>query len=470
MEYSYTKKIDTYNDYGYLEFFIKNLTFQLYSSHNYSSSLHIIKSKESKEEVDVADCFMEFILFLYKLNIDWFYPKKINFIDYNNITITNKDVKTLLFLSEIALSNDRENKDYRFYNCVIKKDAILGILPCEDNGLLIDESIIEDFHSLNSFAGDQLLIRNSIVQEYTDIVTLHCRYMELTKVNMNFSLFFAKTQAKELEKIKVFNDSPFSETDLAFLPNLYNLWSLRTYAHVDNTASIDKLKKLFECFGVYKKQKDNKYWNYLPINYRTRDKKNNKTIIAFLEDEEYEYWKNEVKESNPKIIKENALLELTHGFQIKESLTSNEKGYPDIRFLLESGLIKLTSTERYEFNLENCELEKEKGIEYYKTDGIYIPGKQKNQSNDEVLFQSVHDLLSPRTTMTLFDFKDGKITSTIIDEYCNFNINDSLTSDNINEIIRQTEIAKQKSSTWEIKTMEKQYIKQHLKNMNRSWY
>ena len=118
MEYSYTKKIDTCNDYGYLEFFIKNITFQLYSSHNYSSILHIIKSKESKEEVDVADCFMEFILFLYKLNIDWFYPKKINFIDYNNITITNKDIKTLLLLSEIALSNDRENKDYRFYNCV----------------------------------------------------------------------------------------------------------------------------------------------------------------------------------------------------------------------------------------------------------------------------------------------------------------------------------------------------------------
>ena len=72
--------------------------------------------------------------------------------------------------------------------------------------------------------------------------------------------------------------------------------------------------------------------------------------------------------------------------------------------------------------------------------------------------------------MTLLDFKDGKTTSTIIDEYCNFSINGSLTSDNINEIIRQTEIAKQKSSTWEIKTLEKQYIKQHLKNMNRSWY
>lgn len=49
MDYNYTKKIDTYNACGYLEFFIKNLTFQLYSSHNYSSKLHIIKSKDIEE-------------------------------------------------------------------------------------------------------------------------------------------------------------------------------------------------------------------------------------------------------------------------------------------------------------------------------------------------------------------------------------------------------------------------------------
>lgn len=405
---------------------------RLYTSNESFATLYIIKISEN-EDINIVDYFMDFLELLYKIqykyNISDLSPRKISDIEFSNMTINNDDLRVILYLCEIAKGSRNQNKKYSFRNCRILKGTALGVLPCKNEHIYIDESIIEDFSSFNGIDVDGINIKESSIQNYTGIVNLHCRKIILNDVEMDYQLFFVKTQAPETESLVIYCKH-FVDKDLLFLPNFYNLKYLELSASLEDTSRIDMLKNLGRSFGTF-----------------IRDRKNNRWIPYFgipetlryyglypPSYEEHKYWRNRIENETRETVIEDMTWEIRQGMMVGAILQCQNIGnLPDISFLFDNECIKKDTTRRYEFNLETEDLEVIPGIEFYRAGGIYIPNK-KVVHPDESPFKS---LTRREDYMTLLEYKDGKIIMTTIDKAGNFIIKGSLTSDNIDDIRKQ---------------------------------
>ena len=439
----YTFTLDASNSkHKWLEVSFYDVKFQLHTSYNYSSNLRIIKSKDAGSDVNVADYFMEFIQLLYRIGISDFAPRKIDGIEFHNMTISSSDIKIILYLCEIAKGDEKADKSYRFENCIIPKEIPLAILPCEDNRLYIKDSVIEDFASLNGFVGDRVDIINTKIQNYTGFTTIHCTIMKLRNVRMNYSLFFIKTRVPDLEALTLQDKHFLTDKDFAFLSNFYNLTYLETNARVEDTKRIDMLKKLRRCFGVFEKQNKARQGKYSWIPYFGIVETLQYYGIYPPSYEEYIFWKNRIENETPETVQEDITWAIRQAAEVGKALaTQNSEGLPDLRFLLENNLIEEKSTRRLELDLEKEELEEIEGIKYYSAAGIYIPDKIKPPP-EESPFTS---LLNRDAFMTILDYQNGKYITKTLDTAGKFCVSGSLADENLEEIRKQIVAAQSQS-------------------------
>ena len=162
----------------------------LTSSERRSSELIIQKMPNAREDIDIADCFMEFLLFLNKENREFYTIDKIKFIRFLNMTIKPEFINIILSLCAISHEDYYKDKCVEFGTCFIPKELKLGSLPCKGASIVISNCIIEDFQSLNGFNGDYLSIFNSNIENYTGSVNMNCSKVNICDTPMNYPYFF----------------------------------------------------------------------------------------------------------------------------------------------------------------------------------------------------------------------------------------------------------------------------------------
>lgn len=462
---NYTYDINENENSKSLHVYFEHIAFHLYTITPYfSSTLCITKDKDYKGEVNVANYFMDFLLLLFKLDNTAFSPQKIWQIDFINTTIRNEELKIILYLCELATDVHHRNKSYYFKNCVFPKGTTLGTLSCKNNEIVIENSQLESILSLNKINSKKLTIRNTSFKNTTGNVTLYCKDLELDHSNINIPLFCIQTQAPYLDTLKIYTQKTSLDKDLLFLHVFKRVKYLEMNAIIKDTTNLDKMRNLKRSLRVLIEQEKDGRKYYMDYSALLHDKWKNSRVSSLLtplSDEEYNYWNNKIEYADIKTIKKDLKSTLKKEKSIKEVLNSNyKKGFPDIKSMLESGQIRLTSTRRIDLDPIEGDFIEIEGIPYYETDGIIINGKSHKSSLDsseEILRKqglrlSLKCLLSMHSIIPILEYKDGRITSTIIDAAGNFSINGSLTSDNVNDVQKQIKNAIINSSSWERKS------------------
>ena len=177
--------------------------------------------------------------------LDLFYIK---FIDIENFKITQEDINTLKILFTTNPDAFFREKSYTFNKCIIDKTTHFNTTPIPF--LMFTRSVIEDFSSLNNFAGEYLTLRNNQILDYTNNIRLECSILTLDDSHIDPALLFLKTTADKVKRLEMYEKKSFDDDDMRFISCFPNITLLQTNAIVREHKSIDKLKYLTQCYGV----------------------------------------------------------------------------------------------------------------------------------------------------------------------------------------------------------------------------
>ena len=341
----------------------------LTSSERRSSELIIQKMPNAREDIDIADCFMEFLLFLNKENREFYTIDKIKFIRFLNMTIKPEFINIILSLCSISYKDYYKDKCVEFGTCFIPKELKLGSLPCKGASIVISNCIIEDFQSLNGFNGDYLSIFNSNIEKYTGSVNMNCSKVNICDTPMNYPYFFLNTVLPNIKELTIDKDEEFDETDLFFIINFPNLYQVTLPAVLEDTYCLDQLRNLAYAYGVWQKDPLTKKKK---VYFGSRLK-----ILAskhpefYVEDDEFNLWNQRINDKSLgdddirihlEDDKKNRLKPIEEAYEAQQGRVEPF----DFKFLSDIGALRVMNT-ALPFDPYD------EGITCYVLDGLYTP-------------------------------------------------------------------------------------------------
>lgn len=245
----------TYNLLKNLEAYCcdKQVKITLTSSEKSSSCLSIEKMPNASKNIDIANCFMEFLLFLSVKKREHYTLDRIKAIEFLNMKIKHEFINIILALCSLSDNDYYKDKYIVFKSCLIPKEIKLGFLPCKGASIVMSNCIIEDFKSLNGFNGDYLEIEKSTIQQYTGSVTMNCNEVYFRKTPLNYPYFFLNTILPNIRRLSIYRDEEFDEESLFFIINFPDLYELTLPAIIEDTYCLDQLRNLVYTYGIYQK-------------------------------------------------------------------------------------------------------------------------------------------------------------------------------------------------------------------------
>ena len=417
-----------------------------------SSELIIQKMPNAREDIDIADCFMEFLLFLNTENKEYYTLKKIKGIKFINMTIKKEFINIILSLCAMSDKDYYKDKYIELSSCLIPKEIKLGTLPCKDGELTIYNCIIEDYQSLNGFRGDTLNIFNSTVQQHTGSVTMNCKSISISNTQIDYTYFFLNTILPNIREIYINRDKIFDETSLFFIINFNNLYEITVPAIIEDTYCLDHLRNLTWAYGVWQKDPlSNEKKVYHGERYNILS---TKYPEIYVDDEEFSLWNQKIKDinSDDDIRKQLEEAKQNRTKPIKEAYEAQKNRIEpfDIKFLSDIGALRVIKTTLLPFdNYENS-------ITYYILDGLYTTrSKPSKVRYDDGIIPLTRYLDNDSIFVSL---EKNRIKT--IDTRGNFTIEGSIKGDSV-EKVRKTITSinsrekKEISTTFEMKKIKK---------------
>ena len=339
----------------------------LTSSERRSSELIIQKMPNAREDIDIADCFMEFLLFLNAENKEYYTLKKIKGIKFINMTIKKEFINIILSLCAMSDKDYYKDKYIELSSCLIPKEIKLGTFPCKDGNLTIYNCIIEDYQSLNGFRGDTLDIFNSTIQQHTGSVTMNCKSISISNTKIDYTYFFLNTILPNIREIEINRDKIFDETSLFFIINFNNLYEITVPAIIEDTYCLDHLRNLAWAYGVWQKDPlSNEKKVYHGERYKILS---TKYPEIYVDDDEFSLWNQKIKDKNSDddVRKQLEEAKQNRTKPIKEAYEAQKNRIEpfDIKFLSDIGALRVIKTTLLPFD------DYENSITYYILDGLY---------------------------------------------------------------------------------------------------
>lgn len=346
-----------------------------------SPDLYIIKTPNASEDIDIADCFMEFLLLLNTLNDKRYKINRIKKISFQNMTIKPEFINIILSLCSIydnCFGDYFKNKYIEFNNCYIPKEIKLGLLPCKDACIFMHCCTIEDFQSLNGFDGFYLYINKSTIKQYTGSVTMDCKEIEIDDTPLNYPYFFLNIILPNLEKIGIRRDKDFDDNELFFISFFPNLTSIEIPAVLEDTYCLDQLRNLEYVHGVrvYDKSTRQRQKDYIggkkQISYSNNPE-------FYVDDEEFSIWNQRINDRNSDIndvrrhiqeFNENRLAPIKEAFEAGKS----QPELFNIKYLYDIGAVSFTQTAPPFMSEEDYK----NNIFYFDVDSLYNPRRKKS--------------------------------------------------------------------------------------------
>ena len=405
-------------------------------SKKYSPILYITKMPNASEDIDIADCFMEFLLLLNTLNDKKYKLNRIKKIVFQNMTIKPEYINIILSLCSIydkCFKDYFKNKYIEFNYCYIPKEIKLGLLPCKDASIFMYRCTIEDFQSLNGFNGFYLDIYKSIIKQYTGSVTMDCNEIEIFDTPLNYPYFFLNTILPNLKKINISRDKDFDDNELFFISLFPNLISIEIPAVLEDTYCLDQLRNLEYVHGVrvYDKSTKQRQKDYIggkkQISYS-----NNPEI--YVDDEEFSIWDQRINDKNNDIndvrrhiqeFNENRLAPIKEAFEAGKS----QPELFNIKYLYDIGAVSFAQTAPPFMSKADYK----NNIYYFDVDSLYNPRSKKSG----IQLRTNRELIVGRLGLNDIFPSISNDGLTISDNLGNFTIEGSIYGGN-EEVVRET--------------------------------
>lgn len=421
----------TYNLLKNLEAYCcdKQVKITLTSSEKSSSCLSIEKMPNASENIDIANCFMEFLLFLSVKRREHYTLDRIKAIEFLNMKIKHEFINIILALCSLSDNDYYKDKYIVFKSCLIPKEIKLGFLPCKGASIVMSNCIIEDFKSLNGFNGDYLEIEKSTIQQYTGSVTMNCNEVYFRKTPLNYPYFFLNTILPNIRRLSIYRDEEFDEESLFFIINFPDLYELTLPAIIEDTYCLDQLRNLVYTYGIY--QKD-------PLSQEIKVYSGKKSKILeskhpeiYIEDDDFLLWNQRI---NDKSLDEDDVRNHIKDYKkagiqpIIEALEAQKNRTEpfDFKFLSDIGALRVMNT-GLPFDADN------EGIICYVLDGLYTPKCKLSRVKYDMGIPHLTKYIDNDSIFTSIEKQGLKI----IDTRGNFTIEGSIIGSNVKKV-RQT--------------------------------
>ncbi len=135
--------------------------------------------------------------------------------------------------------------------CTIYERAFIGCLRCS---FIDTNSTIMSLNQLNGFSGNILRLNETKIRNKKHhTLNLACDVLTLENINLDYEMFFLKTDAPKMRKLEIFQSKKknlLKTRDLLFLSGFYNLEYIDINGIINHYDSLKKLERLRELRGL----------------------------------------------------------------------------------------------------------------------------------------------------------------------------------------------------------------------------